>query len=332
MSRSGWLAVPGAARRMHMGASRRPRWSAVPGLGILIVAAVAATGAPRSAAADNAPASLVHMVSVKPLVDAELAFCKAAAEKGTRDAFLEFMADSGVFFRPGAVYAKQVLKDRPKQPGLLKWRPRVAGIAASGDMGYTTGPWEARPTAKSPGDSAAYGTYFTVWAVQKNGTWRAMLDIGCGGPKPAAPVEGTVAPVGEVPASATYPDHSSEAATNCLGLEGDFAKALAASGASGAYAAFLARDAVFVREDLPPLTGPPGAHAAVTAKPGTWTWMPLRSHASGAGDLAYVYGNCTFHGEGWPADSLEYGNYARVWRGRSVVVDVVSGAPAPKRK
>ncbi|MBI5836067.1 MAG: hypothetical protein HZB25_02370 [Candidatus Eisenbacteria bacterium] len=330
MNRSEPLAGPGAARRTNMGAGRRARVWAARALGALGLVAMGATGAPRLAA--SSAASSAQMVSVKPLVDSELAFCDAAATKGTRDAFMEFMADSGVFFRPGAVYARQVLKERPKQPGLLKWRPRVAGIAGSGEMGYTTGPWEARPTAKSPADSAGYGTYFTVWAVQKDGTWRAMLDIGVSGPRPAAPVESTTAPTGETAAVAGSPETASAAAAKCMEMEGEFSKACVASGASGAYASFLARDAVFLREELPPLSGPPGAHAAVTAKPGTWTWMPLRSHASGAGDLAYVYGNCTFHGNGWPADSLEYGNYARVWRGRSVVVDVVSPAPAPKRK
>ena len=37
------------------------------------------------------------------IVEAERAFARAAATKGTRDAFLEFLADDGIIFQPGPV-------------------------------------------------------------------------------------------------------------------------------------------------------------------------------------------------------------------------------------
>ena len=41
------------------------------------------------------------------VVEAERAFARAAATKGTRDAFLEFLAGDGIIFQPGPVNGKQ---------------------------------------------------------------------------------------------------------------------------------------------------------------------------------------------------------------------------------
>ena len=43
----------------------------------------------------------------RALVEMEHAFAKAAATKGTRDAFIEFLADDGIVFQPGPVNGKK---------------------------------------------------------------------------------------------------------------------------------------------------------------------------------------------------------------------------------
>ena len=83
----------------------------------------------------------------------EQAFSKMAEEKNTRDAFLAFIADDGLLFRPGAVNGKKWMLEHPaprstdKKP-LLAWQPSFAGMSASGDMGFTTGPWEFKADVK----------------------------------------------------------------------------------------------------------------------------------------------------------------------------------------
>jgi hypothetical protein len=82
---------------------------------------------------------------LQDMVKTEQAFSKMAEEKNTRDAFLAFIADDGLLFRPGAVNGKKWLIEHPppqsdKKP-LLAWQPAFAGMASSGDMGFTTGPW-----------------------------------------------------------------------------------------------------------------------------------------------------------------------------------------------
>src|SRR4051812_3029105 len=50
--------------------------------------------------------------AVRALVDAERNFSQAGQEKGTRAAFLEFLADDAIVFRPGPVNGKEVWSKR----------------------------------------------------------------------------------------------------------------------------------------------------------------------------------------------------------------------------
>src|SRR5258706_3323195 len=103
----------------------------------------------------------------KPLVDAEHAFAKLAADKGVKDAFLANLANEGVLFRPRPVDGKKWLNGNPAAPGVLSWEPAVAEIAASQDLGYTSGPWEFREKA---GDKPrGTGQYLTIWKKQADG-------------------------------------------------------------------------------------------------------------------------------------------------------------------
>src|SRR6266404_8866199 len=86
-----------------------------------------------------------RMQNRRALVEMEHAFAKAAATKGTRDAFLEFLADDGIIFQPGPVNGKKFWTERPSRKGLLSWEPVFADVSRAGELGYTTRPWEFRP-------------------------------------------------------------------------------------------------------------------------------------------------------------------------------------------
>ena len=57
-----------------------------------------------------------RQMSRRALVAMERAFAKAAAIKGTRDAFIEFLADDGIIFQPGPVNGKKFWSERPPRP------------------------------------------------------------------------------------------------------------------------------------------------------------------------------------------------------------------------
>lgn len=79
------------------------------------------------------------------LVNTEIEFAKTSETKGTKTAFLEFLADEGVIFQPMETNGKTAWKARPESPALLSWRPNWADISSDGNLGYTTGGWELRP-------------------------------------------------------------------------------------------------------------------------------------------------------------------------------------------
>ena len=90
--------------------------------------------------------------NLNSMIATEYAFVAAAAELGTRDAFLKFVADDGIIFRPNPVNGKTFLSSAPKRPGLLSWYPVHAEVSMAGDMGFTTGQAEFRRDKDSAPD------------------------------------------------------------------------------------------------------------------------------------------------------------------------------------
>ena len=95
------------------------------------------------------------------MVEAERKFYQTGQEKGTRAAFLEFLADDAIIFRPGPVNGKESWNERADTTLDLVWEPTFAAVSRSADFGYDTGPskWRAKkgqenfpvPLVKFPG-------------------------------------------------------------------------------------------------------------------------------------------------------------------------------------
>ena len=119
------------------------------------------------------------------LVGAERAFAADASARSTREAFISALADDGLVFAPGPINGKRVWEARPVDKNRLEWAPAVAEIAASGDLGYTIGPWRfTRADAEKP---SAFGQFFTVWRKQADGKWKVVIDHGVSGVETAFP-------------------------------------------------------------------------------------------------------------------------------------------------
>jgi ketosteroid isomerase-like protein len=114
-------------------------------------------------------------VDLDLMVSTERAFAKTAMEKSIRDSFLAFIDDEGIIFRPTAVAGKKWLEDSPATASMLIWEPAFAEISKSGDLGYTTGPWENRHSISDT--PRAYGQYVTMWKKQPDTTWKFVLNL-----------------------------------------------------------------------------------------------------------------------------------------------------------
>jgi len=129
--------------------------------------------------------------ALKEMVETEQAFSKTAEVKNTRDAFMEFIADDGLLFRPTAVNGKKWMNEHPVPPSdkhpLLAWQPVFAQMAIAGDLGFTTGPWEFKADSKDA-TPAGYGHFVTLWKKQPDGRWRFVVDLGISHPETGGPL------------------------------------------------------------------------------------------------------------------------------------------------
>jgi ketosteroid isomerase-like protein len=115
--------------------------------------------------------------AVRAMTNAEKKFYETGQEKGTRAAFLEFLAPDGIIFRPGPVNGQETWSKRPESGLDLVWEPTFAAIARSGDFGYDTGPAKWRANKKEP-NFTGHGHFISIWKKQKDGAWKVALDCG----------------------------------------------------------------------------------------------------------------------------------------------------------
>lgn len=126
------------------------------------------------------------MEAARAMVDAEKKFYQAGQKQGTRPAFLAFLADDGIVFRPGPVNGKEAWEKRPETGFDLVWEPTLAVIARSRDFGYDTGPAKWRANKKEK-EFSGYGHFISIWKKQKDGSWKVALDCGIENLKPRGP-------------------------------------------------------------------------------------------------------------------------------------------------
>lgn len=275
------------------------------------------------ATASAAIATPKQRADVTEVVEAERAFARAAKEKGVGPAFRAFVAPDGIVFEPDPVPAPAALASRPDESGgSLDWWPTYAGIAASGDLGFTTGPFVSEYQGRK-----GHGHYFTIWRRQKDGRWRWVLDHGPPTREPAA--AGTDAPVTVLPAGKPPRRASGAGWRQVLAAESALAAALARD-ARSALAAVLAEDGRVMRVGPQPAVGREAWLAALAEGPATIEAAHLGGGISAAGDLAFTYGRARWEKDG----SARAGHYVRIWQRRAegwrlIVDEIIPRRPPP---
>lgn len=287
---------------------RRFRLLAVPTL--VILAAVALTAHAQS----RLPEALTQMI------DAERAFAARALVVGWKQAFLEFFADDAVGFEGDAGLAKDQIRKNPDPPTDLQliWEPRYGDVAASGELGYLTGP--VRNVRKSRDNGRPrHSTYASLWKRQRDGSFKVVMDFGVGTPGPVPFAAGfTRAPVANR-FSGDYDDTTPPLSA----ADGVLNSGLRVSQAQG-YRGRLAASVRFLRQNMAPVVGDRAAlRWLATQKP--YSTIDSRfAEAARSGDLGYTWGSYTV---GPPQKPAEKGFYVRVWQRErngqwNVVMDV----------
>ncbi len=226
--------------------------------------------------------------SLQSLVTAEKAFAAMSVEKGTRPAFLAYLAPDGVMFRPLPINGVKSWEARPASKATLAWEPAYAEVAGSGDLGLTTGPWEFTPPPEAKSHDKAYGTFFSVWRKDAAGNWKLLADMGVSHDKPAQGGLGAVTFV-------AGPEHpaveiaAAERLMSPMAMDMQLGRSLGSFGAAAAVRMWTANDVHFLQEGAAPWRGADGV-ARFQASVGHTRWIPEGGEMARSGDLGYSYG------------------------------------------
>jgi ketosteroid isomerase-like protein len=250
------------------------------------------------------------------VVAAERAFAADGAALGIKRSFLKHSAPEAVVLDPEPRLAKAVYGAAPDgNTPTLSWWPLWAGIARSGDLGFTTGPYTVNGTPRA--------WYFTVWARQPDGAWKWIFD---GGP-PSDPAG--AAPQGSPVAYARPAARAAGSPGKAMSEVSDAEAALARTArtdVAAAYLAAVADDGRVVGSPAKPPADRAALAAELAARPRAIAFSPLGGQASEAGDLAFTYGMASWRGG--------RGHYVRIWRkdagGWRILFDELLAAPPPK--
>ncbi|RYZ57245.1 MAG: hypothetical protein EOO14_11215 [Chitinophagaceae bacterium] len=232
------------------------------------------------------------------MIRAEKSFAAYSVLHGTKEAFLRFADTASTLFTNGEpVNGYQLWQSRENKPGVLNWRPRYAEIAASGDFGYTCGPWTFQP-GTTEDKVIANGYYFTVWKKNSAGEWKFMLDIGAD----TGPAMNDTAEIVQ------HAETRKGVEITMLEAEADFSRHYKMDSVN-AYALFASEKALFAREGTGIEKEPKQIQSPSNANEGQISFSALGSGLAPSGDLGFVYGTATLNGK--------KEGYLRIWRNES---------------
>ncbi len=264
------------------------------------------------------------------LVDTERAFANAATEKGIRDSFLEYFAEDSIAFNPAPTSATARLRSRPSRPFSefeLRWEPRLGDIAASGELGWLTGP----STFVDHTDSKSqpqHGNYLSVWRRQPGGDWRVFIDVGSDPPNAVSFAPGFT----RFPLRTRYVPAAGAAPADASLLDADKAlnARMASGGAAEAYRSVTTAGSRIHRGGFMPPIGTEAIAAWMGEHAKTMTATTGAAESARSGDLGYSYGTYQV-----TAPQAQSGAYVRVWQRDGagkwlVVADVTQPARSPQ--
>ncbi len=260
------------------------------------------------------------------LVETEKSFAQTAAEKGTKTAFLTFLADDGIIFNPTETNGKLVWKARPESPALLAWNPVWADLSSDGKLGYTTGGWEFRPKGKTD-QPTAFGEYVTIWKKQADGAFKAILDIGI-----THPVNSLSKAEWKFPTDAGTGIKSVKNGVTSNTLTDIFSNKSMANG----YFNYLADDCIVLREGNLPFVGKQSAFLSLEKLDKEF---PPSAFLKFNGDMSKIYGNMMYVSGVYQLtdkdNSAKRWNFVQIWKHRNgkwqIVFDVFVPNPPEKK-
>jgi ketosteroid isomerase-like protein len=231
------------------------------------------------------------------LIQAEKDFAAYSVAHSTKEAFLKVMDSSSMMFDNGKpVKGIEFWNKREKNSAVLNWWPQYAEISASGDFGYTTGPWTFQP---SKNDSVvARGQYITVWHLDKNGEWKFLADLG---------VNNTPVNLSNEIKKIVAPKERSKPTkrSSLVSAEEKFIE-LSKHDKYGAYRKYLSNESILNRNGFLPASKQQEQRVVIDSTSSLIQYIKEGWGISRVLDMGYTYGTTIINGK--------TENYLRIWR------------------
>jgi len=270
-------------------------------IAVLACAALVQAQSPSASSQPGGDAALTQMA------DTERAFATRATVVGWKQAFLEYFAEDAVGFdgeRAGSARDQiRQIPDPPKDAQLL-WEPRYGDIAASGELGWLTGPSTSINPARNNG-APRHGNYASVWKRQADGTFKVVIDVGINTPEPVVFARGFT----RAPASDRYTGSPGASARESLAAADAALTKATLRNQAEAYRNHLAAGARLHRFNVMPLTTATAILDWLKQQPPFTEGTPGYAEAARSGDMGYTWGRYAVKG----STEAERGFYVRVW-------------------
>ena len=257
--------------------------------------------------------------NLQKIYDTEKSFEKRVAEKGIKDAFIEFLAPDGIVFTPNATNGREFWKNRAASPAFLTWNPTFVDVSSNGAIAYSTGNSIYKAKGKDDTNSF-YGEYATIWSRQPNGNYLAALDIGISHDQANTETKWT-SPSDSGKEMNTQGSSAADSSTA-------FFEASAKQGLSKAYKTFLTEDARMLRDGKMPIIGKKNILDEYKNFKSKVNFTKSSVFIEAA-DMAYINNSYTIVDKS--GKTTETGNFLQVWKLRGgkwqIVFDVFHPNP-----
>jgi ketosteroid isomerase-like protein len=117
------------------------------------------------------------------LLETDRAFARCSVDSGAAGAFRRYLTTDALMLPAGGlpISGRETIFGLMKVGDgkyVLKWVPREAHVAKSGDLGWTWGTYTREAVLGPDSVSKTFGKYLNIWTKQADGSWKVRVDMG----------------------------------------------------------------------------------------------------------------------------------------------------------
>lgn len=240
---------------------------------------------------------------LQKIIQTEKAFAQTSIDKGTKNAFLEYLSKESIIFDKSMPVNGLEYWQNLDFKGVITWQPLVAEIAGSLDLGYTIGNYQLHNTTAEEKPSS-FGSFVTLWKKQADNSWKVAIDMGV----PHGEINTNTTNITEIyPIFKPYELKNQMVLSERMVFMKDHFYWKNAKSSLNQFETYLAQNVRIYRKNLKPIIGKQNAKVFLKkVYDKNLIYTGLKAISSNAGDLVCVYGVISGGGKS--------GTYLRIYK------------------